>query len=472
MVSRDGARLRKHQHNLDPDTTQPQRSLPGVAAYPDPGRISVTGSPKTYVLDTSVLLSDPESLSRFDEHTVVLPIVVVAELEAKRHHPELGWAARTVLRTLEDLRVKHGSLLEPLPVNDLGGTVRVEMNHQDTTTIHPALRADNNDFRILVVAHNLKSDGLDVVVVTKDLPLRLRASVAGLGAEEYRHAQVPTDAWSGIEHVETTTDTINVLFSDKEVFADELGLSTHLTANTGLVLRHGSQSALARVLPGGMIRLIPDGHNAFDLRPRSAEQRIALDLLLDKDIGVVSLSGPAGTGKSVLSLAAALEAVVNQGTHRKIMVFKPLHAVGGEDLGYLPGTEAEKMSPWTGAIHDALEALCDQNVIDEIQARGLLEVQPVSYIRGRTLGPDVIVILSEAQNWETSTLVTALTRLGQGSRAFVDWDPGQRDNLRVSRGEGVVAMASRLRGNPLFGHVTLTRQERSPVAEMAATLLN
>src|SRR5690349_1596643 len=199
---------------------------------------------RTYVLDTSVLLSDPRSLQRFDEHEVVLPVVVLTELESKRHHPELGWAARQALRTLETLRLEHGSLTQPLPVNEAGGTLRVELNHQDMAGLPEALRGDSNDHRILAVGRNLADEGADVTVVSKDLPLRLKASIAGLAADEYRNELASDTSWTGLVELEVAHADINALFADKVI---DLDVARELPCNTGLALSSGSQSALARV---------------------------------------------------------------------------------------------------------------------------------------------------------------------------------------------------------------------------------
>jgi PhoH-like ATPase len=219
------------------------------------------------------------------------------------------------------------------------------------------------------------------------------------------------------------------------------------------------------------LHLIRTDRHLFDVRGRSAEQRIAIDLLADPDVGIVSLGGPAGTGKSVLALAAGLEAVLEQQSAKRVLVFRPLFAVGGQELGYLPGSEFEKMSPWTAAVLDGLESITGPEVIDEVQARGLLEVLPLTHIRGRSLN-DSFVIIDEAQNLERPVLLTALSRLGVGSRVVLTHDVGQRDNLRVGRHDGVVSVIEALRGHPIFGHITLTRSERSEIAAVVTELLD
>ncbi|MFH8746157.1 PhoH family protein [Streptomyces rimosus] len=423
---------------------------------------------RTYVLDTSVLLADPGSMSRFDEHEVVLPVVVVTELEAKRHHPELGYFARQALRLLDEYRVRYGRLDAPIPIGDLGGTLRVELNHADPGVLPAGFRLGDNDSRILAVARNLQAEGYDVTVVSKDLPLRIKASAVGLLAEEYRAELAITDSgWTGMAELTATAEQIDELFAaESAYFPEAAGLPVH----TGLVLQSERGKALGRVTADGSVRLVRGDRDAFGIHGRSAEQRIALDLLLDQEVGIVSMGGRAGTGKSALALCAGLEAVLERRQHRKVMVFRPLYAVGGQELGYLPGTEAEKMSPWAQAVFDTLSAVTTAEVIEEVVGRGMLEVLPLTHIRGRSLH-DAFVIVDEAQSLERNVLLTVLSRIGANSRVVLTHDVAQRDNLRVGRYDGVVAVVEKLKGHPLFAHVTLTRSERSPIAALVTEML-
>jgi len=424
---------------------------------------------RTYVLDTSVLLSDPRAMTRFAEHDVVLPLVVVTELEAKRTHPELGYFARQALRFLDDLRIEHGRLDVPLHIGDSGGTLHVELNHSDVQVLPPGFRLGDNDSRILSVALNMHREGRDVVLVSKDLPMRVKAAVVGLTAEEYRAELVVTSGWTGVTELEVSGTEIDQLY-DRGLLEIGDHPEVELLPNCGVVLISERGSALGRVLADKRIRLVRGDMEAFGLHGRSAEQRIALDALLDPDIGIVSMGGRAGTGKSALALAAGLEAVVERGSHRKIMVFRPLYAVGGQELGYLPGSEHEKMSPWGQAVFDTLSAITTPEVIDEILNRDMLEVLPLTHIRGRSLH-DAFVIVDEAQSLERNVLLTVLSRIGKDSRVVLTHDIGQRDNLRVGRYDGVVAVIEKLKGHPLFAHVTLTRAERSPVAALVTEIL-
>jgi PhoH-like ATPase len=422
---------------------------------------------RTYVLDTSVLLSDPRALLRFAEHDVVIPIVVVTELEAKRSHPELGYFARQALRLLDDLRIEHGRLDAPMPVGHAGGTVRVELNHTDVQVLPSGLRLGDNDTRILAVARNLEVDGRTVVLVSKDLPMRVKASSVGLPAEEYRAEFVVETGHTGMAEVDVRSGDIDRLYDEQVI---ELDAALDLPCHTGLVLLSDRGSALGRVTPDKRVRLVRGDREAFGIHGRSAEQRIALDILLDPEIGIVSLGGRAGTGKSALALCAGLEAVLERRQHRKVIVFRPLFAVGGQELGYLPGSETEKMSPWGQAVFDTLGAVTTQEVVEEIVDRGMLEVLPLTHIRGRSLH-DAFVIVDEAQSLERNVLLTVLSRIGRDSRVVLTHDVAQRDNLRVGRHDGVVAVVEKLKGHPLFAHVTLTRSERSPIAALVTEML-
>ena len=426
---------------------------------------------RTFVLDTSVLLADPHALLRFDEHEVVLPVVVISELEAKRAHPELGYFARQALRLLDDLRVTNGRLDEPVAVGEHGGTLRVELNHTDPTVLpagfRPAGRVGDNDTTILAVARNLAEEGALVTLISKDLPMRVKASAVGLNVEEYRGMGSVDAGFTGMAEVTVPGELIDTLYESDRI---DLLEARDLPCHTGLVLLSDRGSALGRVKSDKRVHLVRGDREAFGIHGRSAEQRIALDLLLDPEIGIVSLGGRAGTGKSALALCAGLEAVMERQQHRKVVVFRPLYAVGGQDLGYLPGSESEKMNPWAQAVFDTLGALVTGDVVDEIMDRGMLEVLPLTHIRGRSLH-DAFVIVDEAQSLERNVLLTVLSRIGANSKVVLTHDVAQRDNLRVGRHDGVVAVIEKLKGHPLFAHVTLTRSERSPIAALVTEML-
>ncbi|MBT1672153.1 PhoH family protein [Curtobacterium flaccumfaciens] len=446
VTSQNVSRGAQQQHTADSSTSVAQR---------------------TYVLDTSVLLSDPRALFRFAEHAVVLPVVVVSELEAKRNDPEIGYFARQALRLLDELRIEHERLDFPIAIGD-GGSFRVELNHSNQSVLPSGLQLGDNDSRILAVASNLKNDGLDVVVVSKDLPLRVKASSIGMAAEEYRAELAVDSGYTGIADLQVSGEQMSDLYEKEEIRSSKLD---GVPVNTGVVIHSERGSALGRVHVAGAVALVRGDREVFGLRGRSAEQRLAIDALLDSEIGIVSLGGSAGTGKSALALCAGLEAVLERQQHKKIMVFRPLYAVGGQDLGFLPGDAGEKMNPWAQAVYDTLGSVVSDNVLDEVVERGLIEVLPLTHIRGRSLH-DAFVIVDEAQSLERNVLLTMLSRIGQNSRVVLTHDVAQRDNLRVGRHDGIASVIEQLKGHPLFAHVTLTRSERSAIAALVTDLLD
>ena len=438
------------------DTSQGQD-----AAEPDTPQLL-----RTYVLDTSVLLSDPRAFFRFAEHSVVIPVVVVSELEGKRHDPEIGYFARQALRHLDELRIEHGRLDFPVPVGE-GGTLRVELNNTDAAILPSGVRLGDNDSRILAVAMHLAQDGSAVTVVSKDLPMRVKAASLGLHAEEYLAEQAVDSGWTGIADLHISGDDMADLYESEVGSSDA---AKGLPVNTGLVIHSERGSALGRISADGEYRLVRGDRELFGMHGRSAEQRIAIDLLLDPEVGIVSLGGRAGTGKSALALCAGLEAVLERQQQRRIIVFRPLFAVGGQELGYLPGDQQEKMNPWGQAVYDTLGSVVSSNVIEEVLARGILEVLPLTHIRGRSLH-DAFVVVDEAQSLERNVLLTVLSRIGQNSRVVLTHDVGQRDNLRVGRHDGVASVIETLKGHDLFAHVTLVRSERSAIAALVTDLL-
>lgn len=437
--------------------TRPADATPGGAAQAE----------RTYVLDTSVLLSDPRALFRFAEHPVVLPVVVITELESKRNDPEIGYFARAALRLLDDLRVEHERLDFPIPVGE-GGSLRVELNHSSLSVLPSGLQLADNDSRILACALNLANDGLEVTVVSKDLPLRIKAASVGLDAQEYRAELAIDSGWTGMAELALGSNDMAKLYEHEMLVTSEV---EGMPVNTGLVIHSERGSALGRVVGEQEVRLVRGDREVFGLHGRSAEQRLAIDLLLDQEIGILSLGGRAGTGKSALALCAGLEAVLERQQHKKIMVFRPLYAVGGQELGFLPGDQGEKMNPWAQAVFDTLGALVSDNVLEEVVDRGILEVLPLTHIRGRSLH-DAFVIVDEAQSLERNVLLTVLSRVGQNSRVVLTHDVAQRDNLRVGRHDGVASVIETLKGHPLFAHVTLTRSERSAIAALVSEMLD
>jgi PhoH-like ATPase len=297
--------------------------------------------------------------------------------------------------------------------------------------------------------------------------MRVKAASLGITAEEYLAEQAVDSGWTGIATIDVSGDDISDLYETEIATGDE---ARGLPINTGLIIHSERGSALGRVTGDGEYRLVRGDREVFGLHGRSAEQRIAIDLLLDPDVGIVSLGGRAGTGKSALALCAGLESVLERQQQKKVIVFRPLYAVGGQELGYLPGDQGEKMNPWGQAVFDTLGSVVTGNVVEEVIARGLLEVMPLTHIRGRSLH-DAFVIVDEAQSLERNVLLTVLSRMGQNSRVVLTHDVGQRDNLRVGRHDGVASVIETLKGHDLFGHVTLVRSERSAIAALVTDLL-
>ena len=427
-------------------------------------------SVRTFVLDTSVLLSDPGALRRFAEHEVVLPVVVITELEAKRHHPELGFFARTALRVLDELRVTHGRLDEAVPIGDEGGTIRVELNHTDAASLPvglPARRQRHPDPR-----------GGRATSPTSTTTSRWSPRTCRCGSRPPPSACAPRSTTASAPATPTRATAAwpssrcrpPCSTSCTTTAGPTSSPPRELPCHTGLVLLSERGTALGRVGADKHVHLVRGDRDAFGIHGRSAEQRIALEMLLDPEVGIVSLGGRAGTGKSAMALCAGLEAVLERRQHQKVVVFRPLFAVGGQELGYLPGSESEKMSPWAQAVFDTLGSITSREVIEEILERGMLEVMPLTHIRGRSLH-DAFVIVDEAQSLERNVLLTVLSRIGANSKVVLTHDVAQRDNLRVGRHDGVVAVVEKLKGHPLFAHVTLTRSERSPIAALVTEML-
>jgi PhoH-like ATPase len=330
------------------------------------------------------------------------------------------------------------------------------------------LQLGDNDSRILACAANLANDGVAVTVVSKDLPLRVKAASIGLDAQEYRAELALDSGWTGMSELSLGSNDMAKLYEHERMeTADVEGLPV----NTGLVIHSERGSALGRVVGDREVKLVRGDRDVFGVHGRSAEQRLAIDLLLDPEIGILSLGGRAGTGKSALALCAGLEMVLERQQHKKIMVFRPLYAVGGQELGYLPGDQGEKMNPWGQAVFDTLGSVVSDNVLEEVVDRGILEVLPLTHIRGRSLH-DAFVIVDEAQSLERNVLLTVLSRIGQNSRVVLTHDVAQRDNLRVGRHDGVASVIETLKGHPLFAHITLTRSERSAIAALVSEMLD
>jgi PhoH-like ATPase len=429
------------------------------------------------VLDTSVLIADPSCVTTFDGEDVVIPLTVIEELDRLKTRPDdVGRAARTALRTIEDLRVRHGgSLAEPVPLG--GGSLQIEINGiRKHLLVEHGLDPASPDNRIIGAALG-QSDRGRTTIVSNDAALRIKAAHLGITAAEHRPTRrVASTRLSGWSTIETTSDVIDHLYS-----AGAVAVPTDAEAvaeNEFAVLRAGSQSALTRRVEAEL-RLLPHAvPEAWGLRPRSKEQRFALELLLDPAIEVVALDGRAGTGKTLLAVASGLEQVVEEGRYERLAVYRPLVPVGRAEVGFLPGGLDEKLDPWMAAIHDAVVALTDhgsntdaRHLIDELTARGQLSLESVTFLRGRSLQRQLVVI-DEAQNLEPTTLRTILTRVGEGTKVVLTGDTSQIDAPYLGEANNALAVLTHaFSGQSCFGHITLTACERSDVASLAAELL-
>ncbi len=429
---------------------------------------------RTFVLDTCVLLADPNAPLRFHEHEVVLPLVVVEELDRKKTGmDEVGSNARSAIRLLESLGASRpGGLRERVRLPS-GGFLRIEINGVTSDRLPKVLDPATPDHRILATCFNLGAP----VLVTKDASLRIKGAQLGLEVQDYRADTVQVDQLhSGIVEHQTDAETIDRLFEEGKIRVD-----VDAVVNEFVVLRAGrSRSGLARVIDsegGTTLERVPTHVRAFGVEPKNLPQTVALHQLLDADIPAVSMMGNAGSGKTFLALAAALEQVLEQRRYRRVSVYRPLVAVGRQEVGFLPGDLSEKLAPWMAAVNDNLYALFAEGgadgakaAVEELLYRGELELAAVTYLRGRSI-TDEFVIIDEAQNLELPTLKVILTRMGRNSKVVFCGDLSQVDNPYISPYGGMAALIEKFKGSPLFGHVTLDRTIRSPLAEMAATIL-
>jgi PhoH-like ATPase len=440
------------------------------------------------VLDTSVLVADPGALHEFSGCALKVPLTVIEELDGLKTRTDgVGQTAREALRRIEALRVgAGGSLVEPVTLAH-GGTLAVVLNGINHALLaEHYLDAANPDNRIIGAALGLQLGGTPVEVVSNDAALRIKAAHVGLAAKEYVPVpaygrDVDSPGWRTIDGLDGAL--VDQVFDDRGVEVDLVPGAGALCENEFAVLRAGKQAALTR-RKGSRLWLVRSNQVAFDLKPRNIEQRLALDLLLDPEVVVVALDGPAGTGKTLLAVAAGLEQVWNHPANRRyerLAIYRPVVAVGRQELGYLPGTKEEKLDPWMAAIHDAVVAMSDgrrkgtaDETITQITAEGRLTMDSVAYLRGRSLHA-TWVLLDEAQNLEPSLAKTVLTRAAEGTKVVFTGDTSQIDAPFLSAHNNAMSVLTAAlgggRGGRLFGHIRLTQGERSPLATMAADLL-
>jgi PhoH-like ATPase len=435
------------------------------------------------VLDTSVLVGDPGCLDGFAGCDVVIPFTVIEELDGLKTRPDdVGRAARTALRTIEEHRVRAGgSLATPVSIGDpsTAGTLQVEINGvQRHVLVEHGLDPALPDNRIIGAALG-QAMHAPTRMVSNDAALRIKAAHLGLVAEEHhpagRRAATRDAGWLTLE---ADAEVIDTAYAAGAVAAESLPAARTLQENGFAVVRSGSQSALVRRVDDELVLLPHTAPEAWGLRARSKEQRFALELLLDPEVSVVALDGRAGTGKTLLAIAAGLEQVVEQRRYERLAVYRPLVPVGRADVGFLPGGLDEKLDPWMSAIHDAIVALTDQRsardahrLVDELVGRNQLSLESVTFLRGRSLHRQIVVV-DEAQNLEPTTLKTVLTRVGEGTKVVFTGDTSQIDAPYLGESNNALAvLIQAFGGQRCFGHVTLTSCERSTVASLAAELL-
>ena len=449
-------------------------------AKPDAGSETRTG-PRV-VLDTSVLIADPTCVLEYRDVHVVVPLTVIEELDGLKSRPDdVGRAARTALRTLEDLRVLHGgSLADPVPTGTGTATLQIEINNiRKHLLIEHGLDPAVPDNRIIGAAIG-QGDLGPTTMVSNDAALRIKAAHLGVSAMAHspvRSCENPTV--TGWDTVETDSTVIDDLYATGSVDLDDaVPVDRRPAENEFVVLRCGSASALTRAVGDDLVLLPRSSDEPWGLRPRNKEQRFALELLVDPDVTVIALDGRAGTGKTLLAIAAGLEAVVEQQRYERLAVYRPLVPVGRADVGFLPGGLDEKLDPWMSAIHDAVVALTEQgtghdarHLIDELTDRGQLSLESVTFLRGRSLQRQIVVI-DEAQNLEPTTLRTILTRVGAGTKVIFTGDTSQIDAPYLGESNNALSvLTSAFAGQKCFGHITLQACERSDVASLAAELL-
>ena len=456
---------------------------------------SARAESKIYLLDTSVLLHSPQAMFAFGDNEVVLPLVVLDELDNfKKGSMELNRHARWVISHLDNLRslgpVSQGVALPG------GGTLRVAVDAQQRVdSLIPAGFSHNVDNRILATALVYREDqpGRKVVVVTKDINMRVKAEALGLLAEDYLHDQIVeiSEMYSGRREVSVSDALVDRLFKEQSLPASEVNVGNRALAPSEFVELKAATTALTRYdSTRGQLTLLRDlRHDIWGIRPLNREQRFALEILLDDTVPLVTISGKAGTGKTILAIAAGLHKVCNEKSFRRLAIYRPVIPMG-RDLGYLPGTEQEKLAPWMQPIFDNLEFLLSQSGdkngqsspgnggkkggmsrIEYLQEANILDIRALTYIRGRSL-PQQFIIVDEAQNLTPHEAKTIITRAGQGTKLIFTGDPYQIDHPYLdSTSNGLTHVVQKFKDHSIAAHITLVKGERSPLAEIASVLM-
>jgi len=440
---------------------------------------------KIYVLDTNVLLQDPNSIFSFEENEVVIPAVVLEEVDSKkRYMDEIGRNARQVSKLIDQLR-ETGKLHEKIPLPN-GGSLRIELNHRSFHQLQEIFVEKTNDNRILAVAKNLsleeqtKENGRAVILVSKDTLVRVKADAIGLIAEDFLSDRVVEidHIYSGFLDLYISNENLNRFYEKNELILSEI--TNHpFYPNQFVIMKDalgGSSSAIGKVDQSGkkIQRLVFDHDHIWGIKPRNVQQTMAMELLLRTDLPLVTLIGKAGTGKTLLALAAGLMQTEDLGSYKKLLVARPIVPVG-KDLGFLPGEKEEKLRPWMQPIFDNLEYLFNTKKPGELDAilagMGSIEVEALTYIRGRSI-PEQIIIIDEAQNLTKHEVKTILTRVGERSKIVLMGDPEQIDHPYLDEyNNGLTYVVEKFKDQPIAGHVRLVKGERSGLAQLAADLL-
>ncbi len=441
---------------------------------------------KIYVLDTNVILQDPLSIYAFEDNEVVIPAVVLEELDSKkRYMDEIGRNARQFSKIMDSLRGK-GLVNEGVEINETGGRIRVELNHRSFEKLKKSFADMTNDNRIIAVALNLmleeqsKEDGKEVILVSKDVLVRVKADALGIPSEDYLSDRVIefNHVYPGYVEIYVNKEVLDRFYENEEIAISEL--TNHpFYPHQFIIMKDalgGSSSALGKVEPDGK-KVKPfsvDPDQVWGIKARNVQQKMAFELLLREDIPLVTLIGKAGTGKTLLSLAAGLLQTEDLGIYKKLVVARPVVPVG-KDIGYLPGEKEEKLRPWMQPIYDNLEFLFNTKrpgEIDKILAgMGSIQVEALTYIRGRSI-PDQFIIIDEAQNLTKHEVKTILTRVGEGSKIVLMGDPAQIDHPYLDEyNNGLTYVVEKFKEQTISGHVKLEKGERSGLAQLAADLL-
>lgn len=440
---------------------------------------------KIYVLDTNVLLQDPMSIYSFSDNEVVIPAVVLEELDSKKRNlDEVGKNARYVSRLIDQLRTT-GKLHEKIPLHN-GGKLKIELNHRSIQNVQDYFLEKSNDNRILAVAKNLsleeetKADGKAVILVSKDILMRVKADVIGLIAEDFLSDRVVTvnQQYAGFKEAYVKREAINQFYSKGEIPLEDALIGETVYPNQFIIMKNHEVPSLSAIgIVRGGDRIVKSRYNheqIWGVKPRNAQQHMAFELLLRKDIQLVTMTGKAGTGKTLLALAAALLQTEDLGEYNKLLVSRPIVPMG-KDLGFLPGEKEEKLRPWMQPIYDNLEYLFNTKKPGELDSilAGIhsIEVEALTYIRGRSL-PDSFIVMDEAQNLTKHEVKTIMTRVGERSKIILLGDPAQIDHPYLDEGNnGLTYVLEKFKGEPIAGHVNLVKGERSELAQLAADLL-